>query len=424
MINTILHGDAAEKLKEISDRSIHCVITSPPYYGVRSYETEPQVWLKSPEGKYCEHEFIEETLYREIRTGLGLQKLSENYRGGGEKQAKIRTINSVRGFCRKCEAWKGELGHEPTPELYIEHLVSIFRGIKRVLRDDGTAWLNLGDGYWQGKQIGCFKPKDLMMIPHRAAIALQQDGWFVRTDIIWHKLNPLPRPDEDRPSRAHEYIILLSKSPRYYYDPDAVREYTTDSGFSSGRNRRTVWAIANEPYSGAHFAPMPSKLAEPCILAGTSEHGVCANCGQPYKRIIEKVRTEAPIKVNYKSKYQESGQLLNEGNRSATIATERIQSIKEAQILFPDDLGKQKEYVRHVHDHGSAARRITKGWQKHCNCNTDEVKPAVVLDPFFGAGTVGLVAAKAGRSFIGIELNKNFIQLAERRLENNINKLL
>ncbi len=455
-------------------------------------------------------------------------------------------LSIERGFCIHCGAWKGELGLEPTPELYIEHLVMIFREVKRVLRKDGTCWLNLGDSFWGGKgqsgrkesgiqelrnnngeslnkgyqQLGgkgitlpkdaahsIFKPKDLLLIPHRVAIALQQDGWWVRSDIVWYKKNPMPESVTDRPSKAHEYIFLLTKSQKYYYDVEAVREenqtfinrpdkeerinigdeysrrdnsktahniYAKNTGLLesfniAGRNKRSVWEVTTTPFAEAHFATFPEKLVEPCVLAGTSEHGVCAECGRPYERILERERkngksitelqkqyrrresehqitpvdqpnrssvdkvhraesatkfdTENPTAGRlstyrqgaraYEAKYHtnEEGLFLNASERSITIQNER-----EAQKLYPDDYQKQQWYINYVHEHGAVKQNRTIGWRKTCKCNCSKSKPAIVCDPFFGAGTTGLVARKGNRDFIGIELNEKYIEIAKKRL--------
>ena len=225
---------------------------------------------------------------------------------------------------------RAEIGLEQTPDEYVAKLVAVFREVRRVLRDDGTLWLNLGDSYATGgmsnpsasstlgggKDRGAelysisrarpegLKPKDLVGIPWRVAFALQADGWYLRSDIIWHKPNPMPESVTDRPTKAHEYLFLLSKSARYYYDADAVREAPPAelremgekpavvaydgqrqvegsrwsqaggaTGFGSaaaGRNKRTVWTVATQPYAGAHFATFPPKLIEPCVLAGSA----------------------------------------------------------------------------------------------------------------------------------------------------------
>jgi DNA modification methylase len=232
-------------------------------------------------------------------------------------------------FCLHCNAWKGSLGLEPTPDLYIQHLVQIFREVKRVLRKDGTVWLNMGDSYatpkvgnTYGTSTSAFgrskhadnlnkqkfekkcppglKPKDLCGIPWRVALALQADGWWLRSDIIWAKPNPMPESVTDRPTRAHEYLFLLTKAAKYYYDADAVREPQVESSVQranyreaerkngvtvpqtdkrwnvkemklhpAGRNKRSVWTIATQAFPEAHFATFPEDLVRPCILAGS-----------------------------------------------------------------------------------------------------------------------------------------------------------
>ena len=216
-----------------------------------------------------------------------------------------------------------QLGLEETPEEFVENLVNVFREVKRVLRDDGTVWLNLGDSYSSGgrtkttnqtlrgdKDYGVtrpkpsegIKPKDLIGIPWRVAFALQADGWYLRQDIIWHKPNPMPESVKDRCTKAHDYIFLLSKNPNYYFDNEAIKEDAvakdraagnkvpqkgTDQPFSETkqglikaqqkkyqkRNKRSVWTVTTKPFKGAHFATFPMDLIEPCVLAGCPEGG-------------------------------------------------------------------------------------------------------------------------------------------------------
>jgi len=198
-----------------------------------------------------------------------------------------------------------QIGLEQTPEEYVSALVDVFREVKRVLRDDGTLWLNLGDSYagsgrgpsgingigGQEKRQGFhspsvtipdgLKPKDLIGIPWRVAFALQADGWYLRQDIIWHKPNPMPESVTDRCTKAHEYVFLLSKSAQYYYDHEAIKEPSVDleksvgkRSFDGTRNKRSVWTITTKTYNGAHFATFPPDLIEPCILAGAPVGGV------------------------------------------------------------------------------------------------------------------------------------------------------
>lgn len=221
----ILVGDVRDKLSELPEASVRCVVTSPPYWGLRDYGQEDQ------------------------------------------------------------------LGAEDTPELYVQNLVEIFREVRRVLADDGTVWLNIGDSYvgtghkgdardpkyGEGRngqkialnnKVAGLKSKDLIGIPWKVAFALQADGWYLRQDIIWSKPNAMPEPVRDRCTRSHEYVFLLSKSRTYFYDHEAVKEPTTDG--SALRNRRDVWSINTQPFKGAHFAVFPEALVEPCVSAGSA----------------------------------------------------------------------------------------------------------------------------------------------------------
>ncbi len=268
MIGRITQGDAIEVLRTMDDESVQCCVTSPPYWGLRDYGCD------------------------------------------------------------------GQLGLEATPDEYVAKLVEVFREVRRVLRDDGVLWLNLGDSYAGARAgpqgatgqladraasrngarerstttiVAGLRSKDLVGIPWRVAFALQADGWWLRSDVIWHKPNPMPESVTDRPTKAHEYVFLLTKSARYYYDADAIREQaqnpsdktrpptsahvdngtvlgrannphsglTTNKVHRSGkRNKRTVWTIPTQPYPGAHYAVMPAALVEPCILAGCPEGGI------------------------------------------------------------------------------------------------------------------------------------------------------
>ena len=303
----ILHGDCLEQMRTLDANSIQTCVTSPPYWGLRDYGVE------------------------------------------------------------------GQLGLEKTPEEYVAKMVEVFREVKRVLKDDGTLWLNLGDSYAgsgkgrnadgthgsggsdkqhtnTGAVIGRLdksvtpnlKPKDLVGIPWRVAFALQADGWYLRQDIIWHKPNPMPESVTDRCTKSHEYIFLMSKSPKYYFDHEAIKEPAVSAGRIPGnkvdqkldssrndkvgifaaqqkpiadlRNRRSVWTVTTKPFKGAHFATFPIDLIEPCILAGSA-------------------------------------------------------------------------------------------------------KGDTVLDPFFGAGTTGVAALNHERKFIGCELNQEYVEIAEKRIE-------
>lgn len=359
-INTIVHGDALAVLRQMPDRVIQTCITSPPFWGLRDYGVE------------------------------------------------------------------GQLGLERTPELYVAKIVEVFREVRRVLRDDGTLWLNLGDSYVNHSMPGGgdptigrrniggssytptvvpgLKPKDLVGIPWLVAFALRSDGWYLRSDIIWHKKNPMPESVTDRPTKAHEYLFLLAKSQRYFYDADAIREPGQDWGkrdrtnwqgrnipgqkpqlgcedcdASGGRNKRSVWTIATEPHPYAHFATFPIKLVEPCILAGSAETA-CGVCGAPYERIVETIDTK---------------------NR-----------LGESWHDHKDDLGRGQ---RGCPPAEGAPERKTTGFRPTCD-HDDNTGRSIILDPFMGSGTTGLRAQQLRRQWVGIELSQEYIDIAKQRL--------
>jgi DNA modification methylase len=373
----IWHGDVIECLRDMPDGIAQTCVTSPPYWGLRDYGEADQIGLES------------------------------------------------------------------TPEAYVERIVEVFREVRRVLRDDGTLWLNLGDSYAgsgpnrQGEAVGAsgetngagidtrnglegLKPKDLVGIPWRVAFALQADGWYLRSDIIWAKPNPMPESVTDRPTKSHEYVFLLSKSARYYYDAEAIKEpslnlgvtdirfggskygdsddpkHATKSGNtyvdSGKRNARSVWRIATKPYAEAHFATFPIELPERCIKAGSSEAGECCACGSPFERVVIGI---AP-----------------DGREAEIRAGKTVDA--EGRPLIGDnmiDAGTRGSFSANR----GILRRRTDGWRASCACN-DETTPQTILDPFMGSGTTAWVARHLNRHAIGCELNADYITIARKRL--------
>ena len=436
----IRQGDVLARLAEMADESVHCIVTSPPYWGLRDYGTA--AWEGGdPE---CGHANVNDD--RTERAAKNAVRDDENgqyahpsgWDGGG--RAAI-----VRRECRRCGARRidQQLGLEPTPALYIEHMVAVCRELRRVLRRDGTLWLNMGDSYAGGGRGGNpeesafrkqatnvgslvapspippgLKPKDLIGMPWRLAFALQADGWWLRSEIIWAKPNPMPESVTDRPTKAHEQVFLLSKSAIYYYDSDAIGE-AAQYGFSTeigakiwdrsgvpgklghtpgsrtipgeggSRNARSVWTIPTESFSGAHFATYPTELVRRCIAAGTSEHGVCGECGAPYARVVE--RSGVPHGL--------TGSAYPEGSTGKRLAMAR------------DELRRNGNN----HDNPFGAR-TTLGWRPTCAHPETSVVPATVLAPFSGAGTTVMVALRMGRRGLGIELNPEYVTMAERRI--------
>lgn len=351
----ILVGHVLDLLPTLDEGSIQTCVTSPPYWGLRAYGTEYQVW-KNPDGTpLCgSHEWSRDGR-RPMTAGHGAASAKQvtnagtqfgndcvfgtesvQHLRGADPGPKARAGNTTNtdariyevkqgAFCERCGAWRGELGSEPTPDLYIAHMVDIFRAVRRVLRDDGTLWVNMGDSYAGspngrsaadtkalGKDDRTFrdkplntavsgiKQKDLCGMPWMLAFALRADGWYLRSDIIWAKPNPMPESVTDRPTKAHEYIFLLSKRPRYFYDADAIAEPALHAGdvvkltpqsfaarqmigagvtvsgnglaetyeVPATRNKRSVWWVNPAPFTEAHFATFPPMLIEPCIKAG------------------------------------------------------------------------------------------------------------------------------------------------------------
>jgi DNA modification methylase len=322
----LLEGDASQMLRKLPDGSVHCCVTSPPYFKLRRY---------------------------------------------GDATA--------------------ELGGEKCVDEYVASLVDVFAEVRRVLHPSGVLWLNLGDSSDKSKQ--------LFGVPWRVALALQNDGWLLRSEVIWHKTSCRPESVTDRPARAHESVFLLAKQPRYFYDAEAVREPASGPGAAAGVTRvgRSVWSLPATNYGGAHCAVMPTKLAELCVRAGSSAHGCCPRCGAPYRRLVE---LGEQLDLDYLSYCgaDRSGGTKSRARKDFAAAKSQDASAIKARIL------------------ANARERQTVGWEAGCDCDAGAPQPAVVLDPFCGAGTTGVVALEQGRSFVGIELYDKNIEETRARL--------
>lgn len=420
---TIIQGDALANLRAMSPASIHCIVTSPPYYGLRDYGTA--TWTGGDPA--CNHK---------TRGPVGVASSTL----GGGKATTNHQQEGYRQVCAKCGARRqdDQIGLEPTVDEYVGRLVEVFEECRRVLRDDGTLWLNLGDSYASGKGT-CYnpgggpksyiqekarfpldrgsvtqlreagiKPKDLIGVPWRVAFALQAAGWWLRSEIIWAKRAPMPESVTDRPTRSHEHIFLLSKSERYYYDQVAVREPSTGqngsaanfaretkdclipgqtaiqhrtdrtpTADSSYRNQRDVWTLGPEPYPEAHFATFPTEIPSRAILAGTSARGCCPACGAPWVRVVER----------------KSMVIDRSNNHPAELRTRTSGTMVEPPSV------------------------VTTGWRPTCDCPPADPIPCTVLDPFMGSGTTLAVARSLGRNGVGIELNSKYIEMARRRIQ-------
>ena len=384
-MNNILQGDVIEKLKEIETGTVQCVVTSPPYWGLRDYGTA--AWDGGDEN--CQH--IEP---RQVR-GKNTAKQRSNNQGEGGSTWKI---------CQHCGAKRvdKQLGLEETPEEYVEKMVEVFRQIKRVLKHDGTVWLNLGDSYnGSGKagnknseyykkhtefgkpaknkdKIGIptnvkgLKPKDLVGIPWRVAFALQADGWYLRQDIIWHKPNPMPESVTDRCTKSHEYIFLLTKSAKYFYDADAIKTPLKDESIA-----RLLQDIDNQKGSDR----VPKKTNGPMkAVGGKNWQSNMAGDGLKIK--------------GHKGYFDKDGNPICGINANKkSVWKINTKPYKEAHFaVFPPKLPEL--CIKAGSSEGD-----------------------IVLDPFFGSGTTGWVAQRLGRKWIGIELNEEYIKIAEKRFQ-------
>lgn len=399
---TIYQGHALDVLRGMPAGSVDCVITSPPYWGLRAYKTEPIIW---DDHAGCEHEW-------------------------GDQQG---------SFCLKCHAWNGELGLEPTIELYVSHLLVVFDEVKRVLKKTGTLWVNMGDSYAASAPGHCrtwqhgnddnrdssmerrttlnlgISAKSLCLIPERFALGMVERGWILRNNIIWVKSNPMPESVKDRFTGTYEYVYFFTKAQRYWFEQQfeqytepmnrwggdilkADGESTWDKGTgqasyrdrnmrpnSLGRNKRDVWEINTQPYPGAHFAVFPEKLVETPILAGCA-WAICKKCGKAREKIIDR-------EITFHSGSGKSGNIPRgkwEGQEQETSGSYDIRMGPKVEI-------------------------IDKGYTD-CRCDAD-FEPGVVMDIFAGSGTTGAVAKRLGRKYIGIELSDKYCKLHRKRLQ-------
>jgi DNA modification methylase len=329
----IFTGDALHLLRSIPSGSIHSVVTSPPWWGLRDY-------------------------------GVA-----------------------------------GQIGVESSIQTHVKVIVDVFREVRRVLRFDGSLWMHYGDKYLHGQ---------LLMMPHRVAIALQEDGWIVRQDNVWAKTNVIPTHGRRRPVRSHDYVFLLTKTRHYYYDHLAEREAATGNAHSRGtgrypkeaagikagantmfssrthkialdRNVRSVWNMPTEPCKDAHYATYPQWLVKRCLKLSTSSVGSCAHCGSPFTRVLEEAIYGSWTQQEFR------GTLIN---RSIT-ASKRSENYETATTI---------------------------GWGLTCSCPIIKPVPCKVLDPFSGTGTTGVAALKLGLQYVGFELNPEYVAMSERRL--------
>lgn len=454
-MSTLYHGDVLETLKGLPDKSAHCCVTSPPYYSLRDYSICSCVMKRHDRGmKFHGDKELEDSDRRGCASatdprcrkpakpdcrwcnGTGTIPGMERVWGGQPDCQHEWRPDDHSSLCLKCGALLCQLGLEPSLDDFLTNMVTIFREVRRVLRDDATLWLNIGDSYSAGgrktqagdklheaRGIGYrvpaeegIKAKDMLGVPWALAFALRADGWYLRQEIIWHKPSPMPESARDRCTKGHEHIFLLTKRRDYFYDQDGERlesklavdwetynKLCDDSSESwyprvsgdagdgetkhgnmarvahpNGSNLRTVWTLPTEAYKGAHFAAFPKRLPERCVKLGTSAIGCCSKCGEPWTRIVKRER--------YATR-KGAGAKADDGTVDANRDTQR-----------------------------HCTRRQTTGFEQQCECGEVDVVPCAVLEPFAGTGTVLDACSLLGRRSIGIEINPEYCEQIRRRV--------
>jgi len=401
--NTILHGHVLNKLAEIPENSIDAIVTSPPYWGLRDYGLPPIIWDSAD---LCDHKWGKIIYGKKTGRNDANSPTSTNFRGSNKGFG--NKSNTKGQFCIKCHAWRGQLGLEPHYELFIQHLVTIFNACRGPLKPGGCLWVNLGDSYSAGETL---KRKTLIGIPDRFKIAMIDSGWIFRNDVIWHKPDCLPSSAKDRFTNDYERFFFFTQQPKYYFqrqfesysesfkndkriqrlkdgetldhkpwkdysgqkvqNPASVRDRIYKGIKKYGRNKRTTWRITTKPFKDAHFAIFPRDLVEIPIRACVPPH-ICSQCGRQWK--------------------------------------------KEPIVHGVGDIKKSRNPRINVNKGIRRAQEITGSFIDKCTCNA-QTDRGIVLDPFFGSGTVAIEAMAQEKDWVGIELNVEYIAIAQKRIE-------
>lgn len=483
-VNQIHQGDALETLREMADSSVHMAQCSPPYFGLRDYgEDVETVWGGDGD---CDHVWTTET-----KPPQGGTNTDENPPNTGAdsstQESRIRGGDGVDSDrCLDCGAWRGQLGLEPQLDQFINNLVVVGDELRRVLRDDGSWWLNLGDSFagswgaqskdgeanhrdrdaYPGKnpaRHGQLRRKSKMLVPHRVAIALEDAGWIVRSDAVWSKPNPMPHPVKDRLHEHKEFLFHLTPEPDYWFDLDAIREPHKETSVNrathnyessaygsmqmprederesvtmdaedalhpNGKNPGDVLEISVKAFPEAHFAVYPPELCETPIKSSCPTQ-VCAQCGAPYERVVEVTRP-----WNIEDPERDQLRRAQELADKHGLTEEHFEAIQAVGIndesygqltLGGGDNTPEKVKLAAVAKQALGAyfrefigdrREPTDEFEETCDCDTDETEPGIVLDPFAGAGTTCMVAKDLGRRFVGIDLNPEYVALAQKRV--------
>lgn len=463
MTQKIINGDSRSILQSLQPESVHCCVTSPPYYGLRNYGTDGEIWGGDDK---CEHEW--QTVHPPG------QRTSDTNPGPLQNEGNKNRESLTSNTCSKCGAWRGELGLEPTPEMYVQHLVEICRGVKRVLRKDGVFWLNIGDSYAGGggasghtsettnmgaktseygavksggKTYG-LKPKDLIGIPWLVAFALRADGWYLRADLPWIKRNAMPSSVRDRPASSIEHVFLLSKSQKYYYDHIATMQPSSESYNKDKRPRGVIRQCVNaeskypdegqfkkqdnagnNTYTGFNARYEPNGIGlrfmrDSDFFFKTWQGLLHNEDGEPMALVVNPRPYKGAHFACFPVQLVEPMILAGTSEKGVCpiCGAPWVRDIQKRTIHHENWFG-DKQNARH--SRGSAGTSYdepigydTTGWHPTCSCGKEPV-PATVLDPFSGSASTGVACQWHNRNFIGIEIKPDYCKLGEKRLQEN-----
>ena len=421
--NKIFQGNALDVLKTFPEKSVSMAITSPPYWGLRDYQSEDTVWDDENLVGH-EHDFSVVAPPRRNRNVEDVKNSTTIQAGNTGSQHDLR--DTV--YCAGCSAWKGSLGLEPTHDLFIKHLCDIFDETKRVLKDEGTLWVNLGDSYGAG--TGDFS-KSLVGIPFRFATEMLERGWTLRNTIIWHKRNCMPSSIRDRFTVDFEYVFFFSKNKKYFFnqqfEPHTSGDENTKRVFKvgtkghsqlikkeiahgkrsekedediimkygeHGRNKRAVWTVNTKAFTEAHFATFPEDLITTPILAGCPEF-ICKKCGTKRKK-----------------EYKVVGQSMDwiKDSVGDTTLDYKGTETKDYKSALANEPSKAKKSIL------KSMSEVKESYYTDCGCNAG-FDSGIVLDMFMGSGTTAVVALKNNRNYVGIEMSKEYMKIADKRID-------
>lgn len=455
-------GDCREVLASLEPKSVQSCVTSPPYFGLRSYNLPPTIWGGDP---ICAHAWVPRCYYTErSAAGSSSEAFSEAWQTNADRLKAARWREDAT--CELCGAWSGCLGLEPSVQQYVTNLVEVFRAVHRVLRDDGLLFVNLGDSYARDRKKGQHKlgqsgkqacvydagggrastcidlpAKNLIGIPWRVTFALQDQGWILRNDCIWNRPNCLPESVRDRFVRSHEYVFMFSKQEKYFFDLDAAKEPVAEPGRASGnkarkldvagersrlgthvgssvpyqdvtgkRSPRTVWTIPIKPTKEAHFAIFAPELVSKCLIASTPEGGCCHCCGSPFVRLVEKgepnaawrERCGADSSGGYHGKATKEFSKAGAQDASAVKARILAGMVEKRTVGWRASCDHHAPYYRRL----PKPRSLRKQWQRYLSGDWWRRASRRPLDPTWPRGTAVVLDPFAGSGTVSLVAEK------------------